>query len=134
MSALTGPLPARDHDTWGFFEAAADGRLVVGACTGCGAVLHLPRPYCHHCGSFDVGWRTVPGRGRLWSWTTVHQAVHPALETPYTVVVVELDEPSGVRLVGSLPGEPALEVGMPMDAVFEPVSDDVVLPQWAPAR
>ena len=126
------PVPARDDDTWGYFEAAARGELVVCACSSCGAVLHLPRPYCKVCGSMEVEWRTVEGRGRLWSWTTVHHSVHPGFETPYTVVVVELDDPAGVRLVGHLPGEPDLSAGMPMAVAYESLGD-VVIPTWAPA-
>lgn len=126
------PVPARDPDTWGFFEAAAHGQLVVNCCSSCGAVLHLPRPYCHHCGSFVVDWRQVSGRARLVSWTTVYQGLHPAFETPYTVVLVELDEAPGARLVGHLPGEPDLFDGMEMRVRFEVVDADVVLPQWEP--
>lgn len=82
MSSVSRPVPARDPDTWGFFEAAANGELVVGECQSCGQVLHLPRPYCHRCGAFEVGWRRVDGRGRLWSWTTVHQGVRTAHRPP----------------------------------------------------
>lgn len=133
---MSGIRPARDPDTWGVFAAAADGRVVVGECSSCRAVLHLPRPYCHRCGSFEVGWRTVAGRGRLWSWTTVHQSIHPAFEAPYTVVVVELDDEPGVRLVGRVPGEPDLEIGMAMVARFEPLGGDGdgALVQWDPAE
>ena len=133
MTELRRPVPARDPDTWGFFEAAARGALVVNACDACGAVLHLPRPYCHHCGSFSVGWRPVAGRGRLVSWTTVHQGLHPAFDTPYTVVLVEFHDVPGVRLVGHLAGEPELVDGMEMEVRFERIDDDVVLPQWMPA-
>ena len=132
MTAPRRLLPARDPDTWGFFEAAARGELVVNACAACGAVLHLPRPYCHHCGSFAVQWRTVAGRGRLVSWTAVHQPFHPAFEVPYTVVLVELDDVPGARLLGALPGAPDLADGMEMEVRFEAVADGVVLPQWAP--
>jgi uncharacterized OB-fold protein len=127
------PVPAHDPDTWGFFEAAARGELVVNACGACGAVLHLPRPYCHHCGSFAVEWRPVSGHARLVSWTTVHRGFHPAFETPYAVVLVELDDAPGVRLAGHLVGDPELVDGMAMQVRFEHIDDDVVLPQWTPA-
>jgi hypothetical protein len=132
MTTIRRPHPARDPDTWGFFEAAARGELVVNACSACGAVLHLPRPYCHRCGSLEVEWRPVSGRARLVSWTTVHQGLHPAFDTPYTVVLVELDDAPGARLAGYLPGEPDLADGMAMEVRFEPAGDDVVLPQWEP--
>lgn len=131
---MSGIRPARDADTWGFFAAAAEGRLVVGECASCRRVLHLPRPYCSGCGSFEVGWRAVAGRGRLWTWTTVHQPIHPAFEAPYTVVVVELDDEPGVRLAGSMPGEPDLEIGMAMQVRFDPLEGGGALPQWQPVR
>ena len=66
------------------------------------------------------------------SWTTVHQPFHPAFEVPYTVVLVELDDVPGARLVGQLPGAPDLVDGMAMEVRFEALDGEVVLPQWAP--
>lgn len=128
---LSRPLPALDPDTRGHFEAAARGEVAVCVCAHCGAVLHLPRPGCHHCGSDEVRWRTVAPTARLWSFTTVHQRFHPAFEPPYTVVVVALDELPDVHLTGQLPGEPDLVIGMPMRARFEPAGE-VALVQWEP--
>jgi uncharacterized protein len=127
------PLPVIDDpDTGGFFESAARGELALRACTGCGAVLHLPRAYCHHCGSWETTWRPVAGRGRLYSWTTVEHQVHPAFPVPYTIVLVDLADEPGARLVGWLPGSPELEAGMEMQATFEPVTDDTTLVRWLP--
>jgi uncharacterized OB-fold protein len=127
------PLPVVDDpDTGGFFAAAGRGEVALCACTGCGAVLHLPRAYCHHCGSWETTWRSVAGRGRLYSWTTVEHQVHPAFPVPYTIVLVELAEEPGARLVGWLPGSPELEAGMELQAVFETVADDTTLVQWQP--
>jgi uncharacterized OB-fold protein len=120
-----------DHDTGGFFAAAAREELAICACAACGAVLHLPRAYCARCGSWDTVWRTVPGRGRLYSWTTVEHQVHRAFPVPYTILLVELEDAPEVRLIGYLPGRPELEAGMPLRAWFEPVDDDGTrLPQW----
>jgi uncharacterized protein len=121
-----------DVDTGGFFEAAQRGELVVRRCEGCGAVLHLPRAYCHACGSWDGRWAPVAGTGTLHSWTVVEHQVHPAYPAPYTVVLVQLDDVAA-RLVGWLPGRPELAPGQPMRVWFETVDDGVVLPQWAPA-
>jgi uncharacterized OB-fold protein len=127
------PLPRLgDPDTGGFFAAAARDVLAVCACKACGAVLHLPRSYCHHCGAWDTTWRPVGGEGRLYSWTTVEHQVHPAFPVPYTVVLVDLVDEPGVRLAGYLPGRPELEAGMAMRVRFEPVAEDTKLPQWEP--
>lgn len=123
-----------DPDHAGFWEAARRGRLAVRACRACGTVLHLPRPYCRTCGGWDVAWRPVAGTGTLYSWTVARHAGHPAFPPPYTIVLVDLDAPPGVRFAGHLPGAPELEAGMPMRAVFRPIDGtDVVLPQWEPA-
>ena len=123
-----------DHDTGGFFAAAAREELAICACAACGTVLHLPRAYCAQCGSWDTVWRTVSGRGRLYSWTTVEHQVHRAFPVPYTIILVELEDASEARLIGYLPGRPTLEAGLEMRAWFEPVDDDgTLLPQWRPA-
>ena len=70
-----------DRETGGFFQAAKEHRLVVKGCDGCGAVLHLPRAYCYHCGSWDTSWHDVEGGGTLYAWTVVERPFHPAYET-----------------------------------------------------
>ena len=126
-AAAVRPLPVDDdHDTAGFFEAARRGELVVRMCSGCDRVLHLPRAYCSACGSWEGRWQPVSGRGHLYSWTTVEHQVHPAYPVPFTIVLVELDDHPGVRLVGSLPGAPALAEGEAMQVRFDELDDGVV--------
>ncbi len=133
MDLARRPQPVTDdRDTAGFWAAAGRGELVVRECGSCGAVLHLPRSYCHVCGTWSERWKRVGGGGRLSSWTTVEHQVHPAFPVPYTVVLVELDDEPGVRLVGYLPGSPALVAGQPMEAWFEELDDGAVIPQWRP--
>lgn len=128
------PVPViDDRDTGGFFEAAARHELVVRACTSCGQALHLPRAYCASCASWTGEWRVVAPRGTVYSWTVAAHAVHPAFPAPYTIVLVELDDEPGVRLVGYLPGTPPLAAGQAMEAWFETLDDGTVLPQWRPA-
>jgi uncharacterized OB-fold protein len=125
------PTPVVDDpDTGGFFQAAARGALAVQFCTVCGTALHLPKPCCSSCRSPEVEWRDVPPRGRVYSWTVVEQQTHPAFPVPYTIVLVELDHPPGVRLVGHLPGRPALGIDDPVRADFGHQSDDRPIPQW----
>ena len=132
MSVPGRLLPVDDDvDTGGFFAAARRGELAIRFCSGCDAVLHLPRAYCHACGSWDGRWAPVAGTGILHSWTVVEHQVHPAYPVPYTVVLVQLDDVAA-RLVGWLPGRPSLAPGQPMRVWFEEL-DGAVLPQWAPA-
>jgi hypothetical protein len=52
---------------------------------------------------------------------------------PYTIVLVDLDDAPGVRLLGNLPGSPDLRAGMAMQVRFDHLNDGVVLPNWEPA-
>jgi hypothetical protein len=124
---------AEDRETHGFFDAAAEGRLVYRACDDCDHALHPPTDHCPYCGGWNTGWRTARGSGTLHTWTTVTHQIHPGFPTPYTLVVVELDDAPEVRLMGRLDGEPDLRGGMPMEVWFEHLPGGPTLPQWRPA-
>ena len=135
MRAPGPPVPfTEDHDTSGYFAAAERGAIAVLFCRACDGPLHLPRPYCAACGSWDVQWRDVAPLGHLYSWTVAEHQVHPGFPVPYTIVLVELDEVPGVRLVGHLPGARDLAMGMPMRATFDTVRDGAVVPMWEPMQ
>lgn len=126
-------LPVTDDvDTGGFFAAAARGELAVRVCSECRADLHLPRENCPHCGAFSREWRSIARIGTLYSWTVVEHQVHPAFPVPYTVVLVEVDDTDGVRLLSRIDGRPDLAIGQRMEVWFEQVGD-VTLPQWRSA-
>jgi hypothetical protein len=88
---------------------------------------------CHHCHSFDLDWEQSSGRGSIYSWERVWHPVHPALTDfgPYLVVLVELPDAGGVRLVGNLLGDPLQDVriGAAVEAVYED-HDAVTVVQW----
>ena len=123
-----------DPDTGGFFEAAARGQVALRYCADCGALLHLPRAYCWHCGGWNTSYRTVAPRARVYSWTVVEHQVHPAYPAPYTVALVELADDPAARLVTFLPGRAALQAGQDLQAWFEPLDNGTVLVQWRPAE
>ena len=118
MDAATRLVPVDDdRDTAGFWEAARRHELVVRACDHCGTVLHLPRAYCHTCGSWDGHWQVVTGHGHLYSWTTVEHQVHPAYPVPYTIVLVELDDAAGDAACRLASGRAAPRGGATDDSV-----------------
>lgn len=127
------PLPVvDDEETSGFWHAASEHRLAVRVCNTCGAKLHLPKSYCHRCGSWDVDWQDVRPNGSVYSWTVVRHTIHEAFPAPYTIVLIALDEDPSIRFIGHLPGAVELYAGMPMRVRFEDVEPGVSLPQWEP--
>lgn len=86
---------------------------------------------CHFC---DFEWVKLSGKGTLYTYTVVNRAFNPVFENdvPYGIAVIELEE--GPRMVGnSVDMKPEdLKVGMPMEAVFNDVTDEVTLVNWKP--
>ena len=126
-------LPNPDGPAAELYAHWACGELRLQRCASCHAWRHPPRFRCAACGSAAVTWDPVSGRGRVYTWTVTHRAVDPAFETPYAVVVAELEE--GPRLVGNLRGAALadLTLDLPLVVEIEPVSDTVGLLWFRPA-
>ena len=126
------PLPEGDPALAPFFAAAKEGRLVVQRCARCGTLRFPPRELCTSCLSTDVEWAHVSGRGEVFSFNVMHQIYHPAFakEVPYAVVVVKLAE--GPKMISNVVDCPVdeIRIGMPVEAVFEPVTDAITLPKF----
>lgn len=127
-----GIPPARTEETDVFWDAAAEGRLLVERCTACGAESHPPRGACRSCRGREIAPVEVSGPGTVYSFTVNHQRWLPDLEVPYAVVLVEFDDHPGVRVVGRLRGcDPAdVRIGIGVDVGFEPGPGDVAIPSF----
>lgn len=125
---LPVPLPAEEAD--GYFVALKSQRLDIQYCADCDALLHPPRSRCPTCQRTALQWRTMLGKGTVYSYVVTHQAIHPALVgyTPLATVQVQLEE--GPIVVSNLldVAPDAIEIGTPVVVVFERVDADVVLP------
>ncbi|MEM7095390.1 MAG: zinc ribbon domain-containing protein [Actinomycetota bacterium] len=120
---LPVPVPARDGLDAPFWSALAEGRLVLQRCEDCGSWQWGPEWICHTCHSFNVGWQETEPRGVIYSHERVWHPVHPALKEqgPFVIVLVELSDCDGVRMVGNLLGDPMqdLVIGTEVTGVFE---------------
>jgi uncharacterized OB-fold protein len=132
---VSKPIPDITPEMRPFYEAAKRRELVVQRCRACGTARFPAREICSACLSSDSEWTKASGRGEVFSFNVMHQIYHPgfATEVPYAVVVVKLAEGPKMNsnLVGVAPAD--IRVGMPLQVVFEDVSDEVTLPKFAPA-
>jgi uncharacterized OB-fold protein len=94
LDLLKTPGPTVTALTAPFWEAAAQGRLIVQGCEECGKAVFYPRQICPHCWSDRLVWRDACGRGRLKSFSVVSKPGHPGWlpAAPYVVGLVELGE------------------------------------------
>jgi len=127
-----GPLPALEGLAGEFYAHCGRGELRFQRCRDCGAWRHVPREMCAGCGSWRWEWARSSGRGRVFSWTVVVRALHPAFRDacPYAPAVIEMDE--GVRIVSQVTDCPPerLAIDLPVEVVFEAAAGGVTLPKF----
>ena len=128
------PLPPIDERSRPWWEAAKRHELKVQRCQSCGHLAFPPAPMCPRCRGTEFGWLDVSGRGKVWSWTVFHKSYFPGFtdEIPYAVAIVELDE--GPRMWTQVVGidKSDLRMAMPVEAVFEDITDEVTLVKFRP--
>lgn len=119
------PVGAPDHVTQPWWDATREERFLVQRCEACGHHQHYPRNICTKCGTLDPGFIEASGRGRIYSFTEVQRAPHPAFEPPYVVAMVRLDE-GPVILTNIVGGVAACDA--PVRVVWEALPDGRALP------
>ncbi|MBW2241298.1 MAG: Zn-ribbon domain-containing OB-fold protein [Deltaproteobacteria bacterium] len=128
------PPPMADATSLPFWRAAAEHRLVVQRCTSCEHTRHPPAPLCPECRSTEADWKQVSGRGEVYSYTAVHRPVAADQTLPFVIAVVALEDSGGLRMISNLvdvnPEE--LEIGMPVELVWEDMSEDLTMPRFRP--
>ena len=55
------PAPQPNPETKPFWDAAADGRLLLKRCRSCGEAHYYPRTLCPFCGSGETEWQPAAG-------------------------------------------------------------------------
>jgi uncharacterized OB-fold protein len=91
---VAGSVPIVVEETRGYWEGTLAEELRIQKCNACGN-LQLPwGPCCTRCLSQDLGWQPASGRGSVFSFTIVRQAIHPnfSAQVPYVLADVQLEE------------------------------------------
>jgi uncharacterized OB-fold protein len=110
QSTRLDPMSTRNTD-W-FWEEAAEGRLSIQKCGGCGALHHPPRPVCPECHSLELAPVQMSGRGTIYSRIQVHYPPPIGFDEPPIIALIDLEE-GGVRLISNI-----------VDAKLEDVAND----------
>jgi uncharacterized protein len=133
MRPIPEPIEELNKQYW---QHCAQHRLCFQRCKDCGLWRHIPRPMCAGCNSMEWEWAESKGLGKVFSWTVTHAPFHPLLASlvPYAVLIVELEE--GVKMVSGLRNLPIdkLELGLPVEVVFEQVAENMTMPYFQPLQ
>lgn len=133
-STYAKPLPRVNRLSRPFWEGAKRHELLLQRCVACGLHRFPPSERCAECLGTGTAWVCASGHGKVWSWIRMWQRYFPAFdaERPYVVAYVELDE--GPRLMTTIvdcnPDD--IVSDMPVDVVFDDVTDEVTLPKFHP--
>ena len=135
MSRASRPLPIPTPETQHFWDGCKDDQLLLQRCDECAHVYYPPRPFCPSCSCRAVSVFAASGRATLASYVINHRP-HPAWDEPHSIAIVQLEE--GPRMATNIVGceqtPDALQLDMPVEVVFEPVSEDITLPLFQPVQ
>jgi uncharacterized protein len=130
------PLPPLTNLNRPYWDGLRQGVLRMQRCASCATLWYPPSVLCPSCWSRDHTWVDLSGRARVNSWVVFHQAYLPGFEddVPFNVAEVTLEE--GPRLMTNLVGVALddIEVGMPVEVVFDPVTEDITLAKFTPVE
>lgn len=143
---MTLLVPDNDSEWKEYFAFARQHRLMLRRCAGCGLMRYPPTHACPWCTRLEWSWQEVSGRGTIYSYEIVAHAIQPGFKelTPYTVVLVELDEQRGqptpdeaLRVIGNLvkpdltmEDETQVAIGRRVRVVYQDLADHLALPQF----
>jgi len=127
--------PVVDVESDNFWRGCREGKLLIKLCDACGRNHFYPRDYCPFCWSAATRWIEASGRGRLYSYSIVHQNPLPPFKDrcPYAIVIVALDE--GPRMMANWDFDVPLDqlaCDIPVTAVFREMDGVLSLPAFRP--
>ncbi len=101
----TLPPFARSRKAIAFTAAAAEGRLALQVCAGCGHVTYPPREICPKCWSMELDWRDVADGGQLLTETLLRTSVNTYFRErmPWRIGTIKLD--AGPTVLAHLHGD-----------------------------
>ncbi|MEI4769943.1 Zn-ribbon domain-containing OB-fold protein [Psychrobacillus sp. FJAT-51614] len=82
----TMAIPEIHPEHKAYWEAAAEGALLIKQCDSCGEYHYYPRVLCPSCMSEKTTWIEAKGTGSIYTYSVMRRG------EPYVIAFVELDE------------------------------------------
>ncbi len=87
-------MPETHPEHLEFWQAAAEGKLLIKQCDSCGEYHYYPREHCPYCMSNKTTWKEAKGTGSIYTYSVMRKGV------PYAIAFVTLDE--GPRMMTNI--------------------------------
>ena len=122
---ITAPQP--NLETQAFWDAAAEGKLLIKKCNACGEVHFYPRANCPFCFSGDTAWQQASGAGTVYTYSVMRRA-----PVPYAIAYVTLAEgPTMMTNIVDCDLD-GIKIGQKVKVVFKPTEGGPPVPCFAP--
>ena len=105
------PVPVINPETQAFWDATAEGQLLIKKCSDCGKVHYYPRSICPYCMSDNTAWLQCSGKGKIYSFSIMRKA-----KVPYCIAYVALEE--GVTMMTNIIKTNLDEIAIDMEVVL----------------
>jgi uncharacterized protein len=122
---ISAPIP--NPETVPFWDAAAQGQLLLRKCKACGEVHYYPRSLCPFCFG-ETDWVTASGRGTIYSYSVMRR-----VPEPFAIAYVTLEE--GPKMLTNIVGCSLddIRIGQAVKIVFTPSDGGPSVPMFTPA-
>ena len=119
------PAPPTNPEVQPFFDAAAEGRLLIKRCTSCAEPHHYPRTICPFCFKDTTQWQEASGRGTIYSYSVMRR-----VPVPFALAYVTLEE--GVTMMTNIVDcdLDAIRIGQRVKVVFKPTDGGPPVPMF----
>jgi uncharacterized OB-fold protein len=121
--------PQPTPETRAFWDAAAEGRLMLGRCNACGAVHYYPRTICPLCFSDRTQLQQASGDATIYTYSVMRRA-----PIPYAIAYVTLKE--GPRVMTNIVDcdLDRIRIGQAVRLVFKPSDGGPPVPMFTPVQ
>ena len=121
--------PAMNPGAEPYFEAAAEGKLLLKKCNQCGEHHHYPRALCPFCFSEKVEWVQAKGTGEIYTYSITRRGG----PVPYCIAYVTLDE--GPKMMTNIVDTDldSIKIGQKVRVVFKKTEGGASVPVFTPA-
>ena len=130
------PLPVKQPESDFYWDKTKEHELWLRKCNACDKAYFYPRDFCPNCHSRDVTWVQSSGRGTVYAFSIVHRSPPPwRANCPYVTALVEVEDGARIPtiLVEVEPDPEKIQIGMPVEVVFDDVTEEITLPKFKPA-
>jgi uncharacterized protein len=121
--------PAMNPGDEPYFQAAAEGKLLLKKCNDCGEVHHYPRALCPFCWSSKVEWIQAQGTGEIYTYSVTRRGT----PIPYCIAYVTLEE--GPRMMTNIVDcdLDSIKIGQRVKVTFKKTEGGASVPCFVPA-